>query len=79
MQTDKICTKIARELNLDKELVKKIVMYEFRFTTVMYEFRFTTDVMKDPEDYHDILFNKLFRFTLKPRFKVDKTKKYSPK
>jgi hypothetical protein len=70
MQTDKICTKIARELNLDKELVKKIVMYEFRFTT---------DVMKDPEDYHDILFNKLFRFTLKPRFKVDKTKKYSPK
>lgn len=70
MQTDKICTKIARELNLDKELVKKIVMYEFRFTT---------DVMKDSEDYHDILFNKLFRFTLKPRFKVDKTKKYSPK
>lgn len=70
MQTDKICTKIARELNLDKDLVKKIVMYEFRFTT---------DVMKDPEDYHDILFNKLFRFTLKPRFKVDKTKKYSPK
>lgn len=70
MQTDKICNKIARELNLDKELVKKIVMYEFRFTT---------DVMKDPEDYHDILFNKLFRFTLKPRFKVDKTKKYSPK
>lgn len=70
MQTDKICTKIARELNLDKELVRKIVMYEFRFTT---------DVMKDPEDYHDILFNKLFRFTLKPRFKVDKTKKYSPK
>ncbi len=70
MQTDKICTKIAHELNLDKELVKKIVMYEFRFTT---------DVMKDPEDYHDILFNKLFRFTLKPRFKVDKTKKYSPK
>lgn len=70
MQTDKICTKIARELNLDKDLVRKIVMYEFRFTT---------DVMKDPEDYHDILFNKLFRFTLKPRFKVDKTKKYSPK
>ena len=70
MQTDKICTKIARELNLDKELVRKIVMYEFRFTT---------DVMKDPEDYHDILFNKLFRFTLKPRFKVDKTKKYSQK
>lgn len=70
MQTDKICTKIARELNLDKELVKKIVMYEFRFTT---------DVMKDPEDYHDILFNKLFRFTLKPRFKIDKTRKYSPK
>lgn len=70
MQLDKICTKIAKKLNLNKDLVKKVVMYEFKFTT---------DVMKDSEDYHDILFNGLFRFTLKPRFKIDKTKKYSPK
>jgi len=35
--------------------------------------------MKDPDDYHDILFNKLFRFSLKPRFKIDKQSDYSPK
>lgn len=34
--------------------------------------------MKDPEDYHDILFNGLMRFKLKGRFKEDKTKQYSP-
>lgn len=41
-------------------------------------FRFTADVMKDENDYHDILFNKLFKFKLKNRFKDNKTKNYSP-
>ena len=45
----------------------------------MHQFLFTIDVMKDEEDYHDVLFNELFRFTLKPRFKEDKTKPYTPK
>ena len=36
-------------------------------------------VMKDDEDYHDILFNQLFKFKLKGRFKDNKTKPYSPK
>ncbi len=67
---DKVCTEISRELNVSYELVKQIVMYQFQFTT---------EVMKDPDDYHDILFNKLFRFKLKPRFKEDKNKDYSPK
>lgn len=70
MSLDKMCTEIARELRLDRELVKRIVTYEFKFTT---------DVMKDPDDYHDILFSKLFRFSLKPRFKDNKTKKYNVK
>jgi hypothetical protein len=34
--------------------------------------------MKDPEDYREILFNKLFKFKLKSRFKDNKTKNYSP-
>lgn len=40
---------------------------------------FTIDVMKSDTDYHEILFNKLFKFKLKRRFKDNKTKKYSPK
>lgn len=34
--------------------------------------------MKDPDDYREILFNKLFKFKLKSRFKDNKTKDYSP-
>ena len=70
MSIEKTCREIAKELNEDYDLVYNIVMYQFRFTT---------DVMKDPDDYHDILFNKLFRFKLKNRFKDNKTKDYSPK
>lgn len=42
-------------------------------------FGYTVEVMKDENDYHDILFNKLFKFKLKNRFKDNKTKQYSPK
>lgn len=70
MDLDKTCRIIAKQLNLDFDLVKKVVMYEFKFTT---------DVMKDPNDYREILFNKSFKFKLKSRFKEDKTKTYSPK
>lgn len=70
MEIDKICKRISNDLGEDYETVKDIVMHQFLFTI---------DVMKDEEDYHDVLFNELFRFTLKPRFKEDKTKPYTPK
>lgn len=70
MDIEKACKKIANDLGVDQQLVHQIVMYEFKFTT---------DVMKDPNDYRDILFNKLFKFKLKGRFKDNKTKDYSPK
>lgn len=69
MDLDKTCRSIAKELGYGYELVRQIVMYEFEFTT---------KIMKDPEDYREILFNKLFKFKLKPRFKDNKTKNYSP-
>lgn len=69
MNIEKVCKRISKELGEDYELVHDIVMYEFKFTT---------DIMKDPDDYRDILFNKLFKFKLKNRFKLDKTKNYSP-
>lgn len=34
--------------------------------------------MKDDDDTRDILINKLFRFTLKTRFKNNKQANYSP-
>ena len=35
--------------------------------------------MQDPDDTHDILFNKLFRFKLKSRFKENNQNKLSSK
>lgn len=42
-------------------------------------FKFTADIIKDEDDTQDILFNKLFKFKLKPRFKTNKRNNYSPK
>lgn len=70
MEFEKACKKVAKELNEDYKLVHDIAMYQFSFIK---------DVMNDPEDTHDILINKLFRFKLKPRFKVNKQQEYSPK
>lgn len=67
MDIRKISNQIAKQLGEDKDFV---------YDAIMYQFLFTKEVMQDPEDYHDILYNKLFRFTLKPRYKEDKTKPY---
>ena len=70
MEFEKICKKVAQESGEDVKLVHSIVMHQFQFIR---------DVMNDPMDTHDILINKLFRFKLKPRFKENKQKEYSPK
>lgn len=67
---DKVIKEVSRRTGEDIELVNAICRHVFKFTV---------DVMKDEEDCHDVLFNKLFKFKLKPRFKTDKTKPYSPK
>ena len=70
MNIDKVCRKIANKNQMDLEEVKQIVLYQFYFTK---------QVMQDPHDTHDILFNKLFRFKLKSRFKENKQNKLSSK
>ena len=70
MNIDKVCRRIANEYEMDLEEVKQIVLYQFYFTK---------QVMQDPDDTHDILFNKLFRFKLKSRFKENKQSKLSKK
>ena len=69
MDLEKTCRILAKQLNEDPGTVHQIVMYEWLFTR---------RVMQDPDDTRDILFNKLFKFKLKPRFKTNKTKNYSP-
>lgn len=70
MNLDNVCRKISKDLNLDFDIVRDVVMYQFRYTV---------NVMKDPEDTRDILFNKLFKFKLKSRFKENKSLKYNSK
>lgn len=61
---------ISNKTGIDSQEVKNIIQYAFKFTI---------DVMTDEKDTHDILFNKLFKFKLKSRFKENKNKNYSPK
>ena len=70
MDIEKIYKQIANEQHLDQELVKNIVNFQFQFIR---------DVMQDPEDTHDILLNKLFKFRLKTRFKENKQQKLTSK
>lgn len=67
---EQVSKEVAKRLNLDRDLVEVICKHPFEYTV---------EVMKDDEDYHDILFNQLFKFKLKGRFKDNKTKPYSPK
>lgn len=67
---DTVITKVSKQLDIDREIVNVVCRHPFLFTI---------DIMKDESDAHDILFNRLFRFTLKGRFKQNKNKPYSPK
>lgn len=70
IEIDKVVKEVSKRTGVDKEIVDTICKHVFRFTI---------DVMKDPSDYHEVLFSRLFKFKLKNRFKDDKTKQYSPK
>ena len=66
---DKVCRIVSKKLNLDYELVKQVCRYQFDFVK---------QIMTNEDDCHDILINGLFRFKLKPRFRLDKSREYSP-
>ena len=57
-------------IDIDKETVAVVCKHVFQETV---------DVMKSENDCRDILFNQLFKFKLKRRYKEDKTQKYSSK
>jgi len=66
---EQIIKEVSKRTRIDIDTVDAVCKHPFRYTV---------EVMKDADDYHEILFNKLFKLKLKNRFKDNKTKKYSP-
>lgn len=64
-----ISKEISKETGYDLETVKKVCQHVFKQTE---------QIMKS-EDTSDILFNKLFKFKLKRRYKDNKQKEYTTK
>jgi len=64
---DDVIKEVSINLNLDKDLVAEVCKHPFRETV---------NIMKS-DDTSDILFNELFKFKLKRRYKEDKQRQYS--
>jgi nucleoid DNA-binding protein len=64
---DDVIKEVAKNLNLDKETVNTVCKHVFQETV---------NLMKS-ENTSDILFNELFKFKLKRRYKEDKQRQYS--
>ena len=67
---DHVIKEVSERTGIDKEIVKAICKHPFEYTLKL---------MKDNTDTRDILFNQLFKFKLKRRYKENKTNKYSSK
>ena len=67
---DDVIKEVSKNTGVDKELVATICKHPFDYTV---------KVMKNTDDIRDILFNQLFKFKLKRRFKENKNQKYCSK
>lgn len=66
---DSISKEISKNTGYDFEVVKKVCQHVFQKTV---------EIMKS-DKIDDILFNKLFKFKLKRRYKNNKQQKYTAK
>ena len=66
---EQIIKEVSKKTGVDKEVVSVICKHPFLQTV---------ELMKS-DSTQDILFNKLFKFKLKRRYKENKTKQYSSK
>lgn len=64
---EEVIKEVSKNLNLDKKLISTICKHPFQQTI---------ELMKS-DDTHDILFNELFKFKLKKRYKENKQRGYS--
>ena len=67
---DQVIKQVAKNLNADRDVVSAVCKHVFKDTV---------ETMKSEDDCRDILFNQLFKFKLKRRYKENKTYKYSSK
>ncbi len=65
---NQVINEVSKRTGIDKELVDIVCKHPFLYTV---------STMKNDEDTKDILFNQLFKFKLKRRFKEDKIRKYT--
>ena len=65
---DDVIKEVSNNLNLDRDLVSTICKQPFLQTV---------EIMKSPDVTSDILFNELFKFKLKKRYKENKQRQYS--
>jgi len=61
-----IIKQVSKNLNIDESIVSIVCKHPFKYTV---------EQMKG-DDTRDVLFNKLFKFKLKSRFKVNKKQTY---
>ena len=64
---DDVIKQVSKNLNIDKDTVNIVCKHVFQQTV---------DIMKS-DDTSDILFNEMFKFKLKRRFKENKNRQYS--
>ena len=62
-----VIKQVSKNLDIDKETVGTVCKHVFQQTV---------EIMKS-DDTSDILFNEMFKFKLKRRFKEDKNRQYS--
>ena len=65
---EQVIKEVSKRTGIDKDLVGMVCKHVFDNTV---------NIMKDAENTKGILFNKLFKFELKRRFKEDKTREYT--
>jgi hypothetical protein len=67
---EQIIKEVSKNTGIDKDVVSTICKHPFLQTV---------ELMKDVENTSDIMFNRLFKFKLKRRYKENKQAKYSSK
>lgn len=68
IELDQIIKEVSKRTNIDREIVEVVCKHPFLQTV---------ELMKDDTDTRDILFNQLFKFKLKRRYKENKSKEYT--
>lgn len=67
---EQVIKEVSNRTGIDKEIVAVICKHPFLQTV---------ELMKDNNNTQDILFNQLFKFKLKRRYKENKSKEYTTK